>query len=140
MGERVILSWAGEPAVLERSLLVDVEPREVIRPADPRHSGRQAVTLTAVPPAGPGAGECDGRIPAPREPSMDDRGMNTADEPILRTTPADGANAPRDAGRREALGKLGALAAWTTPGLVTLVLSERASADFSTPPPAQEWP
>ena len=49
--------------------------------------------------------------------------------------PTDEADAPRELGRREALAKLGKLAKWTTPVLLTLTLSERASAVSGTPTP-----
>ncbi len=71
--------------------------------------------------------------------------MKPADEANSRTPPPDetdgGTEAPRDPGRREALAKLGKLAAWTAPVIVTLTLSERASADSpTTPPDAPLWP
>jgi len=54
------------------------------------------------------------------------------------TTPPDGDPRPRlpdDAERRAALAKLGALAAWTAPTLLTLLASRRASAaSFLCPP------
>jgi hypothetical protein len=60
-------------------------------------------------------------------------------EPTAETTPdtdldTDPAAATDDA-RRAALAKLGALAAWTSPAMLTLLLSPRASAESGPPGP-----
>jgi hypothetical protein len=47
-------------------------------------------------------------------------------------TDATPAPPPNDAERRAALAKLGALAAWTTPAMLTLLTSARAQ-DFGSP-------
>ena len=55
---------------------------------------------------------------------------------------------PEDAERRAALARLGVLAAWTAPAMLTLLVSRRASAGLSTqeepcfppPPPGKSCP
>lgn len=61
--------------------------------------------------------------------------MSLNDAAERPAAPADrdpAANPPDDAERRAALAKLGALAAWTAPVMLTLVTSARA--DFGSPP------
>lgn len=62
-------------------------------------------------------------------PNSDD----TPATPPAAATPADAAPLT-DADRRAALRKLGALAAWTAPVMLTLTTSVRAQ-DFGSPPP-----
>lgn len=57
--------------------------------------------------------------------------MSSHNESVLPTPPAD-PDTPSDAERRAALAKLGALAAWTAPVMLTLVTSARAD-EFGSP-------
>jgi len=59
--------------------------------------------------------------------------MPTPQDPQTQTVPA--ATDDVDAARRAALATLGTLAAWTPPTIMALLLSSRASAESTVPPP-----
>lgn len=59
----------------------------------------------------------------------DDLDSNTKTQSALKD------DAPEDAERRAALARLGTMAAWTAPAILTLVASRRASASSTSSPP-----
>ena len=64
--------------------------------------------------------------------------MNPADDSTPKVDPMPDPQAAEQAERRAALAKLGALAAWTAPVILTLTLSRRVSAESKPDPPV--WP
>jgi hypothetical protein len=67
--------------------------------------------------------------------------MNEIEPSSLPPTGVSPSDAPDDNERRAALRKLGGLAAWTAPVTVTLMVTPRAQAISSPPPPpgSPEW-